>query len=387
MALKGFWSYVHADDQAEHGRIAQLARDVAQQFEMLTGEPIELFLDQDALEWGDKWRAKIDSSLASIAFFIPVITPRYFRSAECRREFQFFARQAKAFGVTELVLPVLYVDFPGLHDEDADDDLVALIREFQWQDWSDLRFAERESGDYRRGVTKLAQRLVDANAAAEKVDAAAAAEALASSDPSSSDEELGIIDRIAAAEDAMPAWNETLEKIGLELERIRESVERGTAGFQRSDAQGKGYAGRLRVARQVATDLDAPAGDLRELGNEFASHLHTIDAGIREIIEQSGIAFDEDPSIKDEVCEFFGLVRDLARASTFALEGMQGMLKAIAPVERLSRDLRPPLRAMRQGLTSMLEGQEVTREWVALLDASPVGCDADDSTWEPPSDG
>jgi predicted transcriptional regulator len=60
---KGFLSYVHADDDAENGRIVRLARDVQSQFEMLTGEAISLFLDKDAIEWGDDWRAKIDSGL------------------------------------------------------------------------------------------------------------------------------------------------------------------------------------------------------------------------------------------------------------------------------------------------------------------------------------
>ena len=49
---EGFWSYVHADDEAEDGRILRLARDVAGQFEMLTGEPLTLFLDKDAIKWG-----------------------------------------------------------------------------------------------------------------------------------------------------------------------------------------------------------------------------------------------------------------------------------------------------------------------------------------------
>ena len=70
---QGFWSYVHADDQAEGGRLSRLARDVADQFQMLTGETTSLF--QDAIKWGENWRDKIDSSLASIAFFIPVMTP------------------------------------------------------------------------------------------------------------------------------------------------------------------------------------------------------------------------------------------------------------------------------------------------------------------------
>jgi hypothetical protein len=38
--LKGFWSYVHADDDADGGRVSRLAQDVVEQFEMLTGETI-----------------------------------------------------------------------------------------------------------------------------------------------------------------------------------------------------------------------------------------------------------------------------------------------------------------------------------------------------------
>ena len=34
---QGFWSCVHADDEAEGGRIVRLARDVAAQFRMMTG--------------------------------------------------------------------------------------------------------------------------------------------------------------------------------------------------------------------------------------------------------------------------------------------------------------------------------------------------------------
>jgi len=51
--LKGFWSYVHADDDADGGRVSRLAHDVAAQFEMLTGEKIDLFLDRDDIEWGE----------------------------------------------------------------------------------------------------------------------------------------------------------------------------------------------------------------------------------------------------------------------------------------------------------------------------------------------
>jgi hypothetical protein len=88
--MLGFWSYVHADDEMDWGRISNLARDIVGHYEGLRAEKIELFLDRDDLHWGDQWRHKIDAALSNVAFFVPVITPRYFASAECRRELQFF---------------------------------------------------------------------------------------------------------------------------------------------------------------------------------------------------------------------------------------------------------------------------------------------------------
>ena len=201
--LKGFWSYVHADDDVDNGRVSRLAQDVAAHFEMLTGEKISLFVDKDEIEWGEDWRGKIDESLASIAYFIPVLTPRYFMSAECRRELQFFARRARQLGIEELVLPLLYVDVPSLHEDTPPDDLVALVRTFQWVDWRELRFAELDSSDYRRGVARLAQRLVEANREAEEANVAAAAAGLETA-VEDEDDSAGLLDQLAAAEGSLP---------------------------------------------------------------------------------------------------------------------------------------------------------------------------------------
>jgi hypothetical protein len=166
---QGFWSYVHADDAAEGGRITDLARHLQAQYEMLTGDALVLFLDRDALKWGDEWRNKVDESLAGIAFFIPLMTPRYFLSAECRRELQFVARVATRAGVQQLVLPLLYVDVQTLHDEASADDLVKLVRTFQRVDWRELRFADVTSERYRKAVAALAERLVDVNRQLEEM--------------------------------------------------------------------------------------------------------------------------------------------------------------------------------------------------------------------------
>ena len=91
------------------GRILCLAEDIAAQYEMFTGEQIDLFIDKDGISWGDRWREVINDNLDSAAFFIPVMTARYFAKEECRREFYFFVQLARQRGIKELVLPLHYV--------------------------------------------------------------------------------------------------------------------------------------------------------------------------------------------------------------------------------------------------------------------------------------
>ncbi len=112
-AVAGFWSYAHDDDILDGGAILELAHAIEEEYNLLSGEPLELFVDRSSIAWGDKWRERIDSALSQTTFFIPIITPRYFTRTECRRELLEFAGKAKSLGVDELLLPILYVEVQG----------------------------------------------------------------------------------------------------------------------------------------------------------------------------------------------------------------------------------------------------------------------------------
>jgi hypothetical protein len=372
--LKGFWSYVHADDNADGGRVSRLAHDVAAQFEMLTGEKIDLFLDRDDIDWGEDWRNKIDESLSSVGFFIAVLTPRYFTSPECRRELQRFARRAKDLGIKELVLPLLYVDVSALHEDLPSDDLVTLVKTFQWEDWHELRFSDVDSGEYRRGVARLAERLVEANKKAAEVNISAAALELESA-TEDGDDSPGVLDRLVAAEETLPQWQTTLEAISEEITRIGSIVQEAADDMQKSDDQGKGFAARLTIARKLSKQMREPSERIWSFGNEFASQLHQVDGGLRVIIEQAPNELSENPESRPDICDFFDSIQEMSAAAHEALEAIQGMVDAISPVEAMSRDLRAPLKRLRQGLTLMVEAREVTDEWVALIEGAGIDCD------------
>lgn len=373
MKPRGFWSYVHKDDEAESGRIVALAHDIVGQYRLLTGQSVDLFfLDKDDILWGDAWREAIDGSLATVAFFVPVLTPSYFQSAECRRELQAFSRRAKDLGVRELVLPLLYVDVPELRQDTPRDDLVALVKDFQWRDWTDLGLEDRTSSAYRRAVRELAQRLVAANDKADDIDVAAKLEAAPDGDADGDDED-GIIDKLATFEEAIPEWSETLHRIGAEVEQIGRLMQAGTDDLNKADKQGRGFAGRLTVARRLASELQPHSDSIQESSQAFTSQLHSVDQGVRIIIEEGPrqAVANED---RDALCEFFDSVRFFASSSRDALAAAKKMTEAIEPIEKMSRDLRRPLRTMRHALTVMVEGQEVIDEWESLIEEAPLDC-------------
>lgn len=369
---QGFWSYVHADDDAEGGRIVQLVHDIVAQYEMLTNETIELFLDRDDIAWGQEWKVRIEGSLASVAFFIPVLTPRYFASPICRGELNTFARRATDLGVGELLLPILYSDFPGLDDELPSDELIALVKRFQWVDWRDIKCSTRNSPEYRRAVAQLAQRLVEANRTAQRI----AEESPVVAD--TVDEVAGAIELLAAMEEALPELTATTENIAAAVVEIGEVFTTAGEGFDVPNGAGSSFAKRLTLVRSLAAALKEPTGRVSELGENFASQLHDVDLGIRTMIERA----PEEQESKQEFCDFFKSIRGMVESAETGLGALRGMIDSVAPLEKLSRDLRPPLGGMRHGLTLMLEGLDVMRAWVALMDSSGIECE---TAAEPPT--
>jgi len=377
-AVRAFWSYVHADDEAEGGRICRLARDVVAQYQLLTGEAIELFLDRDDIKWGDAWRDRIDSSIQSAAFFVPVLTPRFFMSPECLREFQLFARQATELGVTDLVLPLHYVNVPALSEDELDSDLVALVREFQWEDWRKLRLEDINSTDYRTAVVRLAERIAEANREADKLYTIQAAGNEREGPSTELDEPPGFLDRVASAEEALPKWRENMEALTRDIEQVADIARAGTEDIKRGDSVGSGYAARLRIARRMAGELAQPAERILARGDEFASLLHNVDDGVRVMIQQGLVEAEESEHTRNALCEFFRSLRTLSQATNEGLAQVRGMIESFAPAERASRDLRPPLRKMRQGLTRMVEAGRVSDEWIQLMETSGLNCPDND---------
>lgn len=367
--LKGFWSYAHPDNNADSGRIICLANDLIEQYKMISGDPITLFLDTD-IKWGEEWRKTINDNLSLVAFFIPVMTPRYFLSVECRREMHEFSIKATNLGIRELILPLHYVDVPALHDKSEHDDLIKMVRGFQWEDWRDIRFKETTSEGYRKAVFKLAKQLVDANRRSEK-SRASVIPPEKSEMPIEivSDEAPGDLDRLAKFEITLPELSSILTLIKDDILQIGKIMNEGTDKIKRADAQSKGFTGRLVIARQMSQQLDEPVEHILKLSNKFSTQIHNVDEGFRIIIDQAFSEIKEVPESKSKYDDFFNSVRNLSAAAQDGLGATQKMIDVSRPIENMSRDMRPVMRRLRQGLTILVETRDITDDWSKLIES------------------
>jgi hypothetical protein len=65
----------------------------------------------------------------------------------------------------------------------------------------------------------------------------------------------------------------------------------------------------------------------------------------------------------------------MSSASEEAIQSTQKMMTASEPLEKMSRDLRPVLRRLKQGLTNLIEASGVSKGWVQLIEGTGIVCE------------
>lgn len=413
----GFFSYAHDNDDADGGRVAQLGRDIAKEYSAITGDDFsKIFIDRDSLHLGDDWKDAIDDAIQNVPFFIPVLTPWFFRRVECRRELQYFIETTEKLGLSAMILPILYIDIPELHQENPSDVLIVKIKRIQWEPWGEIRYAERNSREYRMGLNRIAQELVRRNSILQKVDIAEAASNFEAqvtqqvmaveSKPTDATVEIALVGEVpvttvsppttrearidelpteaevdgvptelellGAMEDAFPRLTEVLDDMAKEMVEYSEALVQGTREIEIANSEGRGFATRLRIARKISEAISGPVDRIGALGQKFASDLYQIDLGFKILLPRLVEEAKEDKEILNQVCQYFRNVRVLADASLAGAGSTSSLIDSIRPLENISKDLRPPIRKLMDTLTAMYEVQGITNNWITMMDNTGI---------------
>lgn len=388
--IAGFWSYVHNDNESVGGAIVKLAKRLIGEFELLSAEPLRLFIDRD-IQWGEAWKERIDKELQETTFFIPIITPRYFQSDECRRELVEFKTAAARFGVSQLLLPIYYVTVPEMEEREPQDELMAYVKEAQREDMRETRLAEEMDAIYRRLVNRLATRLLRISRVTEGLEEVATTEAESFAVESAKSEPLqesppaltespnraerrshtqegdvgpdGSLDTLAAGEDALSGWTKTIEELSGEIETLGNAAAQSTPDMEAADS----FAKQLAVANALAKRLEKPSQNIARIAQDYSTHLLTVDPAIQQLIERAR----EDETQRDELQELFDNLLEMIEAAKVGTLPLIELADGMDVMAGASRELRPPVRMIQTALRNIRDGQKVLDNWESQIKALP----------------
>lgn len=364
----GFWSYVHEDDKDEGGRITALAELLSRRLRLLTGQNFQIFLDHDSIGWGDDWESRIDEALIGTTFFIPILTPSYFRSESCRKELIRFCSTAKALGLEELILPIYYVTIPEVDSiAPSGDDLIDLVKRYQWIDWREIALENRDSETHRKQVHLLAEQLLARASTAEAKPAPIPKVNLtienSKRSDSNEDDNPGIIEILAEGEQALPKLSNLMAEYSPILENLSAIINEGTQRITLGDNQGKGFAGRLLVSKWLAEKFEIPAEHLEKLAPEFLETLLKVDPMISTIFKLAHDTADEGE--KAAIIEFVTTIRSVVDAAEYGLGAANTLANIIRDNSNWSKDLRKPMRRIERALLQLSDARAIFRQWKA----------------------
>ncbi|MBN3507845.1 TIR domain-containing protein [Mycolicibacterium nivoides] len=356
----GFWSYVHRDNAAEGDRLLRLCEFIKEEFALLTGRDLELFVDRTGLAWGDKWRATIDNALTETTFFIAIVTPRYLASVECRKELLVFSQNAKARDVAELLFPILYIDVDGLQ-EDSPDEVKAAIAQAQYEPFTELRLLEEDSSEYRTAVNRMARRLVDiANTVAGRADERLDLVPTASSYQPEDDDAPGLIEAMNAVEGLLPQWLETINAFQGLLERIGEVTTQHTPKMQ--EASAKGTAAAIVQADRYAKEIQPVAQEFKDVGIQYVDQALQMSQSMVTILDYFSTQPDDVP-VAEDAEYFLRSVLKMVEAGQSTAPIVEEFQASVRSTAGMSRAVRKPLKLISDGAQQFLDGQALLNDW------------------------
>jgi hypothetical protein len=158
-----FISYAHADDRGVNlERVASLVEAIKADYQRVTGAALHVFFDTHAIRTMDDWEAKILTGLRQSRMMVAVLSPNYFQSAFCRREWEIYVETELALALPgDGITPIYVVRHPAFDADPVEEQLrhwIKDLRKRQYIEWHPFwtegaQALERE--DVRRKLADL----------------------------------------------------------------------------------------------------------------------------------------------------------------------------------------------------------------------------------------
>ena len=194
----GFLSYTRKDNQFFGGYITAFRQTLEAGVQVVTGDrDFRLWQDVEGIVLGEQWEKKLAEVIGQASFFLPMLSPLFLSSPNCREEVELFVDREKTLGRDDLILPIYLVDSPKLEkpEEVAKDPVAVEIACRQRYDWRENAWLRLDEPAARKAVLTLARAIA---AALERIAPPKAASRGAPAAPLAAIDDATARDRIAA---------------------------------------------------------------------------------------------------------------------------------------------------------------------------------------------
>lgn len=158
----GFLCYARWDESQKNERLNKLRELLEGEVFSQSGAVFTIFQDQ-GIHPGENWRETIDKNLEKATYLIPILTPEFFGSVECRYELESFLKSADRQQGNKLILPILYEKCPKFPSAAScgTDDLAQRICRLQCVNWTEITEGPSDSGQIEKKIRELGCEISD----------------------------------------------------------------------------------------------------------------------------------------------------------------------------------------------------------------------------------
>ncbi|MET8757481.1 toll/interleukin-1 receptor domain-containing protein [Lentzea sp. NPDC004782] len=309
--IRCFLSYAHQDDVVMEF-VDPFASSLRHYAYADRGRELEIFLDREAIGWGDLAQPTIRAAVRGATVFLPVLTRLYFDRPYCREELHVFYNQASVEGVRSLLLPVVLLGHGYLTDDNPDL-AVQIIVERQHRSVREAWLDGPSSPAWRRTVLALAGELVDRVEEAERrLDAGV---------------EPHLADPAEVTAD--------IERFGYDTAHVVQTTSEVLQEFQRVVSQASDDASR-------AAALLPGALRLRDTARAYERRVSEVD----RLVRMSPVRIGPGTAALREL-----------------LDAVEELLTSTARAELMSVPMRRPMIAFREGLVTLRSAVNMVSAW------------------------
>ncbi|MDO5512699.1 toll/interleukin-1 receptor domain-containing protein [Corynebacterium sp.] len=355
-----FVSYAHNDDK--RGQIAEWCDALKDEYITLTGSAFRIYRDKEDLKLGNDWQESLDRAVAGSIAFLPVISPSYLQSENCRQEFNQFQEVLRQGDRESLLIPVMWAPIDDFRT--GGDEIASETYRLQHSDWTELRLGPLNSPAARVATNQLARRI------AEVIEAAQQGLEFAippgpSPAPGNQSAAPGILDIAAAIENADTRWSYIFSDANASFRQTTDAFISYTERLALHPGAPNVQEHHSLLA-ELASQISIPLRNLRiaseilkiDLRSQTENH-DLLAASIRETKLSGAMA--------SSVTRTAGTFGSLAESIGMLTGNARELSETIAQFRRLSREFVTPASDLNIALRHFVDSATIVRQWADNL--------------------